>query len=189
MGDGGVDIEEVAEKTPERIKKVPVDIFTGVTDDIANDIAAFLGFEGELQTQCAEQVTRLYNMFINVDCLQLEVNPLAETPEGKIYTADAKLGFDDNAQFRQQAIFDMEDTTESDPREVEAASYNLNYVQMDGNIGCLVNGAGLAMATMDIIKYYGGEPANFLDVGGSVQDHQVIEAFRIIAEDPEVKAI
>merc|ERR1712073_280058 len=111
---------------------------------------------------------RLYQMFLKVDCLQLEVNPLAETPEGIIYTADAKLGFDDNAQFRQKDIFDMEDTTESDPREVEAASFNLNYVQMDGNIGCLVNGAGLAMATMDIIKYYGGEPANFLDVGGIV---------------------
>merc|ERR1712002_174202 len=187
--DGGVDIEEVAEKTPDRIKKVPVDIFTGVTDDTAMDIAQFLGFEGELQQQCAEQVKRLYDMFINVDCLQLEVNPLAETPEGKIYTADAKLGFDDNAQYRQKDIFDMEDTTESDPREVEAASFNLNYVQMDGNIGCLVNGAGLAMATMDIIKFYGGEPANFLDVGGSVQDHQVIEAFRIIAEDNQVKAI
>merc|ERR1711868_48428 len=120
---------------------------------------------------------------------QLEVNPLAETPDGIIYTADAKLGFDDNAQFRQKAIFEMEDTTESDPREVEAASYNLNYVQMDGNIGCLVNGAGLAMATMDIIKFYGGEPANFLDVGGGVQEHQVREAFRIIAEDPKVKAI
>jgi len=187
--DGGVDIEEVAEKTPERIKKVPVDITKGVSDAVANDVAAFLGFSGELQTQCAEQVKRLYDMFITVDCLQLEVNPLAETPEGKIYTADAKLGFDDNAQFRQKDIFAMEDTTESDPREVEAASFNLNYVQMDGNIGCLVNGAGLAMATMDIIKYYGGEPANFLDVGGGVQEHQVREALRIIAEDPKVKGV
>jgi len=187
--DGGVDIEEVAEKTPDRIKKVPVDIHAGVTDDIANDVAAFLGFSGEMQAQCAEQVKRLYEMFINVDCLQLEVNPLAETPQGKIYTADAKLGFDDNASFRQKDIFDMEDTTESDPREVEAASFNLNYVQMDGNIGCLVNGAGLAMATMDIIKYYGGEPANFLDVGGGVQEKQVYEAFRIISEDPKVKGI
>jgi len=187
--DGGVDIEEVAEKTPERIKKVPVDIFTGVTEDMANDIAAFLGFEGELKTQCADQVKRLYEMFIGVDCLQLEINPLAETPQGKIYTADAKLGFDDNAQFRQKDIFDMEDTTESDPREVEAGKFNLNYVQMDGNIGCLVNGAGLAMATMDIIKLYGGEPANFLDVGGGVQEHQVREAFRIISEDSKVKGI
>merc|ERR1712156_990953 len=187
--DGGVDIEEVAEKTPDRIKKVPVDIHAGVTDDIANDVAAFLGFSGEMQAQCAEQVKRLYEMFINVDCLQLEVNPLAETPQGKIYTADAKLGFDDNASFRQKDIFDMEDTTESDPREVEAASFNLNYVQMDGNIGCLVNGAGLAMATMDIIKYYGGDPANFLDVGGNVQEGQVREAFRIISEDKQVKAI
>merc|ERR1712241_1557963 len=187
--DGGVDIEEVAEKTPERIKKVPVDIKVGLTDAMADEIAEFLGFQGDLKEQCAQQVKRLYEMFLKVDCLQLEVNPLAETPEGLIYTADAKLGFDDNAQFRQKNIFEMEDTTESDPREVEAASWNLNYVQMDGNIGCLVNGAGLAMATMDIIKYYGGEPANFLDVGGSVQEHQVREAFRIISEDKQVKAI
>merc|ERR1712156_263524 len=187
--DGGVDIEEVAEKTPERIKKVPVDIKVGLTDAMANEVAEFLGFEGELKTQCAEQIKRLYTMFLKVDCLQLEVNPLAETPQGMIYTADAKLGFDDNASFRQKAIFDMEDTTESDPREVEAAKHNLNYVQLDGNIGCLVNGAGLAMATMDIIKLYGGEPANFLDVGGSVQEAQVKEAFRIITEDDKVKAI
>jgi len=187
--DGGVDIEEVAEKTPERIKKVPVDIHTGVTDAMATELAEFLGFKGPLVAQCAEQVQNLYKMFLDVDCLQLEVNPLAETPQGMVYTADAKLGFDDNASFRQKAIFDMEDTTESDPREVDAASHNLNYVQLDGNIGCLVNGAGLAMATMDIIKLYGGEPANFLDVGGSVQENQVKEAFRIITEDPEVKAI
>jgi len=187
--DGGVDIEEVAEKTPDRIMKLPVSIKDGLSDADAAKVAQFLGFDGELKTQCAEQVKRLYEMFLKVDCLQLEVNPLAETPEGIIYTADAKLGFDDNAQFRQKDIFDMEDTTESDPREVEAASWNLNYVQMDGNIGCLVNGAGLAMATMDIIKYYGGEPANFLDVGGSVQEHQVREAFRIISEDSKVKAI
>merc|ERR1712066_688330 len=187
--DGGVDIEEVAEKTPDRIMKLPVDIAKGLSDEMAGNVAEFLGFQGDLKSQCAEQIKRLYQMFLKVDCLQLEVNPLAETPEGKIYTADAKLGFDDNAQFRQKQIFDMEDTTESDPREVEAASFNLNYVQMDGNIGCLVNGAGLAMATMDIIKYYGGEPANFLDVGGSVQEHQVKEAFRIISEDKNVKAI
>merc|ERR1712141_294946 len=119
-------------------------------------------------------------MFINVDCLQLEINPPALTPQGKIYTADAKLGFDDNAQFRQKDIFDMEDTTESEPREVEAAKFNLNYVQMDGNIGCLVNGAGLAMATMDIIKLHGGEPANFLDVGGGANEQQVEQAFQIL---------
>merc|ERR1711915_578549 len=144
---------------------------------------------GPMGGQCAEQIQNLYKTFLTVDCLQLEVNPLAETPQGQIYTADAKLGFDDNAAFRQKSIFDMEDTTESDPREVEAAKHNLNYVQLDGNIGCLVNGAGLAMATMDIIKLYGGEPANFLDVGGNVQESQVKEAFRIITEDPEVKSI
>jgi len=187
--DGGVDIEEVAEKTPDRIKKMPVDIHTGVTDAMATELAEFLGFKGALVGQCAEQIKNLYKMFLDVDCLQLEVNPLAETPQGMVYTADAKLGFDDNASFRQKAIFDMEDTTESEPREVDAASHNLNYVQLDGNIGCLVNGAGLAMATMDIIKLYGGEPANFLDVGGSVQEHQVKEAFRIITEDDNVKAI
>jgi len=187
--DGGVDIEEVAEKTPERIKKFPVDIKIGLTDAMADEISEFLGFGGDLKAQCSEQVKRIYKMFLKVDCLQLEVNPLALTPDGIIYTADAKLGFDDNAQFRQQAIFDMEDTTESDPREVEAHSHNLNYVQMDGNIGCLVNGAGLAMATMDIIKYYGGDPANFLDLGGGVQEGQVREAFRIMSEDKQVKAI
>merc|ERR1719369_780299 len=170
--DGGVDIEDVAEKTPERIKKMPVDIHVGVTDEIATELAVFLGFQGDLVAQCAEQIQNLYKMFLDVDCLQLEVNPLAETPQGKVYTADAKLGFDDNASFRQRSIFDMEDTTESDPREVEAGKYNLNYVQMDGNIGCLVNGAGLAMATMDIIQLYGGQPANFLDVGGNVQEDQ-----------------
>jgi len=189
--DGGVDIEDVAERTPERIMKMPVDIHTGVTDAMAKELAVFLGFSGSsyLMTQCTEQIKNLYKMFIDVDCLQLEVNPLAETPQGMIYTADAKLGFDDNASFRQKAIFDMEDTTESEPREVEAAKHNLNYVQLDGNIGCLVNGAGLAMATMDIIKLYGGEPANFLDVGGSVQENQVKEAFRIITEDDKVKAL
>lgn len=187
--DGGVDIEDVAERTPERIKKVPIDIHLGVSDEIATELAIFLGFQGDLVPQCAEQIKNLYRMFLEVDCLQLEVNPLAETPQGKVYTADAKLGFDDNASFRQKTIFDMEDTTESDPREVDAASHNLNYVQLDGNIGCLVNGAGLAMATMDIIQLYGGKPANFLDVGGNVQEHQVKEAFRIITEDDGVKAI
>jgi len=187
--DGGVDIEEVAEKTPERIMKLPVDIKTGVTDKMAIEVAEFLGFKGPLVGQCAEQIKNLYKAFLEVDCVQLEVNPLAETPQGMVYTADAKLGFDDNASFRQKAIFEMEDTTESDPREVEAGKYNLNYVQMDGNIGCLVNGAGLAMATMDIIQLYGGEPANFLDVGGNVQEDQVKEAFRIITEDDKVKAV
>jgi len=187
--DGGVDIEEVAEKTPDRIRNYPVDINVGITDEIATEVAEFLGFTGELVPQCAQQVKNLYKMFIDCDCVQLEINPLAETPQGVIYTADAKLGFDDNATFRQKAIFDMEDTTESDPREVDAASHDLNYVQMDGNIGCLVNGAGLAMATMDIIKLYGGDPANFLDVGGNVQEHQVKEAFRIITGDDKVKAI
>merc|ERR1711934_133200 len=156
---------------------------------MATELAEFLGFKGDLVPQCAEQIKNLYTMFLDVDCLQLEVNPLAETPQGKVYTADAKLNFDDNAKFRQPSIFDMEDTTESDPREVEAGKFNLNYVQMDGNIGCLVNGAGLAMATMDIIKLYGGEPANFLDLGGGASTRQVTEALKLIQSDPNVDAV
>merc|ERR1712045_365890 len=148
-------------------------IHSGVIPAMAAEVAEFLGFTGPLVAQCAEQIQSLYKTFLTVDCLQLEINPLAETPQGVIYTADAKLGFDDNASFRQKHIFEMEDTTESDPREVEAAKHSLNYVQLDGNI----------------IKLYGGEPANFLDVGGSVQEHQVKEAFRIITEDEKVKAI
>jgi len=187
--DGGVDIEEVAARSPERLLHLPVDIHTGVTREVAEQVADFLGFQGELVAVCADQIQALYAMFLDVDCLQLEVNPLAETPEGKVYTADAKLGFDDNASFRQKAIFAMEDTAEVDPREADAARHGLNYVQLGGNIGCLVNGAGLAMATMDIVQLHGGRPANFLDVGGGVQEAQVREAFRIITEDKGVKAI
>ncbi|XP_022901150.1 succinate--CoA ligase [GDP-forming] subunit beta, mitochondrial [Onthophagus taurus] len=186
---GGMDIEGVAEKTPELIKKVPIDIHQGVTDKIADDLAAFLEFKGEPKKKAAEEIKKIWEMFKKVDATQLEINPLAETDQGLVISVDAKVNFDDNAKFRQKDVFSLEDHSETDPREVEAAKYNLNYIGMDGNIGCMVNGAGLAMATMDIIKLHGGEPANFLDVGGSVQENQVRAAFNILTSDPKVKSI
>lgn len=186
---GGMDIEAVAEKTPHLLKTVPIDIFEGVTDKMAQEVAEFLQFKGDLKNKAAEEVKKLWNLFLKVDAVQLEINPLVETDDNKVIAVDAKLNFDDNASFRQKEIFEMEDTTESDPREVEAAKYNLNYIGMSGNIGCLVNGAGLAMATMDIIKLHGGDPANFLDVGGSVKEDQVKAAFGILVSDTKVRSI
>ncbi|KAK7078073.1 Succinate--CoA ligase [GDP-forming] subunit beta, mitochondrial [Halocaridina rubra] len=187
--DGGMDIEEVAEKTPERLLTVPIDIHEGLTDDIALKVAEFLKFDGSLRGKCAEEVKNIWKMFLHVDATQIEINPLIETPQGQVVAVDAKIQFDDNAEFRQKGIFAEEDTSESDPREVEAASHNLSYIGMDGNIGCLVNGAGLAMATMDIIKLHGGSPANFLDLGGGVNESQVEHAVRIVTSDKSVKAI
>jgi len=186
---GGVDIEEVAEKTPGLIFKEAIDINKGINDDQAMKIAKNLEFQGSQQKDAAVQIKNLYNLFRQVDATMVEINPFGETPDGKVVCFDAKINFDDNAQFRQKDIFAQEDTAESDAREVEAAKYNLNYIGMDGNIACLVNGAGLAMATMDIIKLHGGNPANFLDVGGNVKEDQVTEAFRILTQDPNVKAI
>ncbi|XP_046985591.1 succinate--CoA ligase [GDP-forming] subunit beta, mitochondrial isoform X1 [Schistocerca americana] len=186
---GGTDIENVAEKTPHLIKTVPVNISEGVSDEMANTIAKFLGFEGAKVNKAATEIKRLWDFFLKVDAIQVEINPLAETVEGNVVAVDAKIQFDDNAKFRQQDIFALDNTSETDPREVQAAKYNLNYIGMSGNIGCLVNGAGLAMATMDIIKLHGGEPANFLDVGGGVREEQVYEAFKILTSDPNVKAI
>jgi succinyl-CoA synthetase beta subunit len=187
--DGGVDIEEVAETNPDSIKKIPVDIETGITAAHCEEMAAHLGFEGDQAEQAKAQIEQLYNLFIKVDSTQVEINPFAVTPEGRVVCFDAKIGFDDNAAFRQKDIFAIADTSEDDPREVAAAKIGLNYVGMDGNIGCMVNGAGLAMATMDIIKLYGGEPANFLDCGGGVTPEGVSAAFKIISADPQVKAI
>ncbi|XP_044740938.1 succinate--CoA ligase [GDP-forming] subunit beta, mitochondrial [Chrysoperla carnea] len=186
---GGVDIEAVAEKTPELLKVTPIDINKGVTDEIASEVADFLKFSGDLKKQAMKQIKNLYELFVTADCVQLEINPLVETDDNKVICVDAKLNFDDNAAFRQKKLFAQEDTSESDPREIEAAKWNLNYIQLDGNIGCLVNGAGLAMATMDIIKLHGGNPANFLDVGGSVQENQVKAAFDILQQDKNLKAI
>lgn len=186
---GGVDIEAVAEKTPHLIKAVPIDIFDGISDEIANDLADFLQFEGVLKQKAADEIKKLWKLFVTVDATQIEINPFVETDDNQVISVDAKLNFDDNAKFRQKDIFNLEDITESDPREVEAAKYNLNYIGMTGNIGCLVNGAGLAMATMDIIKLHGGDPANFLDVGGGVKEEQVRAAFQIITSDEKVKAV
>jgi len=187
--DGGVDIEEVAEKTPERLLKMPVDITEGLTRDQALKVADFLQFKGALKDLCAKEVEALWKMFLAVDATQLEINPLIETPQGAVVAVDAKIQFDDNAKFRQKEIFADEDTTEEDPREVDASNHGLNFIGMNGNIGCLVNGAGLAMATMDIIKLHGGTPANFLDLGGGVTEAQVNEAFRIVTGDEAVKGI
>jgi succinyl-CoA synthetase beta subunit len=184
--EGGVDIEEVAASRPERIFKTPIDIAVGVTDEQASEMAKNLEFTGPALEEAARQIKSLYQLFCGVDATQVEINPLGETPEGKVVCFDAKINFDDSAKFRQREIFAMEDMTESDPREVEAARYDLNYIGMTGNIGCLVNGAGLAMATMDIIKLHNGEPANFLDVGGGVNEKQVLNAFKIITNDPQV---
>uniref|UniRef100_A0A6F9DU70 Succinate--CoA ligase [GDP-forming] subunit beta, mitochondrial n=1 Tax=Phallusia mammillata TaxID=59560 RepID=A0A6F9DU70_9ASCI len=186
---GGMDIEDVAEKTPHLIFKDPIDINTGIQDSQALKMAKNLGFAGEKQAAAAEQIKRLYTLFIDVDATQVEINPFGETREGQVVCFDAKLNFDDNAAFRQKNIFEMDDKTESDTREVDATDHGLNYIAMDGNIACLVNGAGLAMATMDIIQHCGGTPANFLDLGGGVQEHQVFHAFKIVLSDPKVKAI
>jgi len=187
---GGMDIEAVAEESPELIFKEPVDIATGVKPEQTRRLAQKLGFETEKKiADAAKQMENLYQLFIKSDATQVEVNPFAETPAGDVYCVDAKINFDDNAAFRQQDVFAQGDTSEEDPREVAAAKVGLNYIGMDGNIGCMVNGAGLAMATMDIIKLYKGSPANFLDVGGGANEQQVTEAFKILTGDPQVKAI
>lgn len=186
---GGMDIEEVSAKSPDKIFQSFIDIHKGLEPEEALKIAKNLQFEEKYLEEAKQQILKLYNLFIKVDATQVEVNPFGQTPDGRIVCFDAKLSFDDNAQFRQKRIFDMGDTMESDPREVDAAQHNLNYIGLDGNIGCLVNGAGLAMATMDLIKLHGGEPANFLDVGGNVKEDQVQEAFRILNADKKVKAI
>ncbi|KZC12060.1 PREDICTED: succinyl-CoA ligase [GDP-forming] subunit beta, mitochondrial [Dufourea novaeangliae] len=187
---GGIDIETVAKTNPELIKTVSLDIYHGIDDDIAKDVSTFLGFtHPDVQEKAIFELKNLWKLFVDIDALQVEINPLVETTDKQVVAVDAKIAFDDNAQFRQQDLFALEDSDEKDPREADASRFNLNYISMDGNIGCLVNGAGLAMATMDIIKLNGGSPANFLDVGGSVKEDQVYQAFRILSEDPKVKVI
>jgi len=182
-------LKKFAHSTPEAIFTERIDIKKGPTEDQLTKIAQNLQFSPQLQSTVAAQLAKLFQMFIDLDCTQIEVNPFAETTDGKIYCGDAKMNFDDNASFRQKDIFALHDPTEDDPRETAAAKFNLNYIGMTGNIGCLVNGAGLAMATMDIIKLYNGEPANFLDVGGGATESQVTEAFKILTSDKQVKAI
>ncbi len=187
--EGGVDIEAVAENTPEKILRLPIDPSLGLQPYQTRVIASSLGLTGKLIGQASKLFTNLYTLFIGSDCSMVEVNPLVVTADGKLLALDAKFNFDDNALYRQPDVVAMRDETEEDPREVEASKFGLNYIGLDGNIACLVNGAGLAMATMDIIQYAGGSPANFLDVGGGATKEQVASAFRIILADPKVEGI
>ena len=187
--EGGVNIEAVAANTPEKIVTLGVDPATGISAFHGRVIADALKLEGDLAKQCAALVKALYKLFIDRDASLIEINPLIVTKQGNLLCLDAKIGFDDNALFRHADIAELRDIDEEDPAEVEASKHDLSYVKLDGAIGCMVNGAGLAMATMDIIKLYGGEPANFLDVGGGATKERVTEAFKIILSDPNVKAV
>jgi succinyl-CoA synthetase beta subunit len=185
---GGTSIEDLAHSNPEAIVKVPVNLSTGLTEANITAVLDGLTVSGD-RKKAGEQIRALFQLFLDKDCTMVEVNPLAEDADGNLIAADAKIGFDENASFRQSEIFAMRDTTQEDPREVAAKKYDLNYIGLDGNIGCMVNGAGLAMSTMDIISLHGGSPANFLDVGGSATTAQIKAAFEIISADPAVKAI
>jgi len=186
---GGMDIEAVAEENPEEIHVTPINIETGITDQQAVDIANQLEFTPDNVDEAATMIKNLYSLFIAKDAVQVELNPIAETKDHGVICVDAKLGFDENALYRQQEVVSYRDPTEEDPREVEADKVGLNYIGLDGNIACLVNGAGLAMATMDIIKLKGGEPANFLDVGGGATEEQVAAAFKLLTADPKCEAV
>lgn len=187
--EGGMDIEEVAENTPEKIVKETIDPKTGLWPFQARNIAFALGLEGDAFKAGVKFIMALYKVYEDTDADMVEINPLVVTKQGAVMALDGKMGFDGNALFRQKAIAEMDDVTQQDSREVEAAKWDLNYIALDGTIGCMVNGAGLAMATMDIINHYGASPANFLDVGGSATEERVTAAFKIILSDPQVKGI
>jgi succinyl-CoA synthetase beta subunit len=187
--EGGMDIEEVAHNTPERIYKEWVHPSGGLQPFQARKIAFSLSLKGEAFKNCVKFVTNLYNAYVGLDCSMLEINPLFKTSDEKIIAVDCKMNLDDNSLLRHPDLEALRDISEEDPTEVEAGKYNLNFVKLDGNVGCMVNGAGLAMATMDMIKLNGGEPANFLDVGGTANAQTVEAGFRIILKDPKVKAI
>ncbi len=187
--EGGMDIEEVAHNTPEKIFKEWIHPGGGLQGFQARKIAFNLGLSGEALKSCVKFVTNLYNAYVGLDCGMLEINPLFKTSDDKIIAVDCKMNIDDSALMRHPDLLAMRDVSEEDPTEVEAGEFNLNFVKLDGNVGCMVNGAGLAMATMDMIKLSGGEPANFLDVGGSANAQTVEAGFRIIMKDPNVKAI
>ncbi len=187
--EGGMDIEEVAATAPEKILSFSVDPATGYQGFHGRRIAFSLGLEGRQVKQCVALMGTLYRLFNDKDCEMLEINPLILTEEGELRCLDAKMGFDGNAIWRHPDIAALRDETEEDPKELEASKFDLNYIALDGEIGCMVNGAGLAMATMDIIKLYGSSPANFLDVGGGATREKVTEAFKIITSDPHVKGI
>lgn len=187
--EGGMDIEEVAEKTPHLIFKEWIEPGVGIQGFQARKVAFNLGLSGNAFKECAKLVTKLYNAFESIDASMVEINPLLKTSDNKVIAVDSKVNIDDNALYRHKDIAELRDLSEEDPTEVEAGKHHLNFVKLDGNVGCMVNGAGLAMATMDIIKLSGGEPANFLDVGGNANATTVEAGFRIILKDPNVKAI
>lgn len=187
--DGGMDIEEVAAKTPERILKVHVHPALGIQPFQAREIVYFLGIPKEGQKEAIKLITNLYRLYVEKDCSLLEINPLVVTQENRVFALDGKVNFDSNALERHPDVLEYRDLDEEDPLEVEASKYNLNYIKLDGNVGCMVNGAGLAMATMDIIKLYGAAPANFLDVGGSANKEGIENAFRILLSDQSVEAV
>ena len=187
--EGGMDIEKVAHDTPEKIETFAIDPATGLMPHHGRAVAAALGLTGDLAKQAGKVLARLYDAFVGTDASQIEINPLAVTDKGQLLVLDAKVGFDNNAEFRHPDLEQLRDLTEEDPMEVEASKYDLAYIKLDGNIGCMVNGAGLAMATMDIIKLNGAFPANFLDVGGGANREKVTAAFKIILSDPAVKGI
>jgi len=187
---GGMNIEEVAAKDPNSIITTPIPFKDGLSKATALDVAKRLGFKGEnAQNQAADIFVALYKLYKAKDATQIEINPMAETKDGAVLCMDAKFGFDDNAEFRQKDIFDLRDRSQEDPGEIEAQAANLNYIKLEGNVGCLVNGAGLAMATMDVLKLHGGDPANFLDVGGGATPETVKTAFSILLRDKNVKSI
>jgi succinyl-CoA synthetase beta subunit len=187
--EGGMDIETVAHDTPEKITTLTIDPATGIMPHHGRNVAALLGLSGDLAKQAEQVVATLYAAFVGTDASQIEINPLAVTGDGKLMVLDAKVGFDPNALYRHPDLVALRDLTEEDPAEVEASKFDLAFIKLDGTIGCLVNGAGLAMATMDIIKLNGEEPANFLDVGGGADKEKVTNAFKLILKDPAVKGI
>jgi succinyl-CoA synthetase beta subunit len=187
--EGGMDIEEVAAKTPEKVLSFTVDPASGISGFHGRRVAFALGLEGKQVKQCVDLIDKLYRLFTEKDAEMVEINPLIVTTDGDLRCLDAKMGFDSNALYRHKDILALRDETEEDPKELAASKFDLNYIALDGEIGCMVNGAGLAMATMDIIKLYGAEPANFLDVGGGASKDKVTEAFKIITSDPNVKGI
>ncbi|MFM9851224.1 MAG: ADP-forming succinate--CoA ligase subunit beta [Sphingomonadaceae bacterium] len=187
--EGGMNIEDVAHNTPEKIHTIAIDPATGIMPHHGRSVAAALELTGDLAKQAANVLAKLYDAFIGTDAEQMEINPLAVTEDGKLLVLDAKVAFDGNAMFRHKDLMELRDLTEEDPAEIEASKYDLAYIKLDGNIGCMVNGAGLAMATMDIIKLNGEFPANFLDVGGGASKEKVTAAFKIILQDPAVKGI
>jgi succinyl-CoA synthetase beta subunit len=187
--EGGVEIEQVAEKTPEKILKVAIDPATGMQPFHARKLAFGLGLKGDEIKSAVQLMMGLYKAFMGLDASLAEINPMVVTKEGAVIALDAKMNFDDNALFRHKDVAELRDEDEEDPAELEASKHDLNYIKLDGNIGCMVNGAGLAMATMDIIKLYGGSPANFLDVGGGATRERVTTAFKLILSDPNVEGI